>query len=312
MLSVGTVLGFGTPYKNAVSLGHVLDEKGEKMSKSKGNIINPWDMVAKYGADAVRWYFYTVNDPGDPELYAEKDLDLALKKFLMTFWNCYIFLKTYAPKVRVPKTVTPTNVLDRWIVSRLNEAIWQATLLLEKYDITAAARLIEQFAINDLSLWYVRRSRGRLQQPQSPAELNEAAKIFAYVLSGLAKISAPFVPFLAEEIYQGLSANDFAKPKSVHLEDWPEVAKRAIDADLNAQMARVRELVTAALAERAKHAVKVRQPLAKITVKGEALSRELSDLLVSEVNVKEVGFDQELKTGMELDWLITPELNRKG
>jgi isoleucyl-tRNA synthetase len=312
LLSVATVLGLGSPYKNVVSLGHVLDEKGEKMSKSKGNIINPWDMVGKYGADAVRWYFYTVNDPGDPKLYAEKDLDLALKKFLMTFWNCYVFLKTYAPKVRVPKTVTPVHVLDRWIVSRLNEAIGQATLLLEKYDITAAARLIEQFAINDLSLWYVRRSRRRLQQPQNAAELDQAAKIFAYVLAGLAKMSAPFVPFLAEEVYQGLSANDFAKAKSVHLESWPAAAKKSVDVVLNVQMARVRELVTAALAERAKHGVKVRQPLAKITVKGEALSKELSGLLISEVNVKAVEFDAGLKTAMEMDWTITPELKQEG
>jgi len=314
MIAVSTVLGFGAPYKNVVSMGHVLDDKGEKMSKSKGNVINPWEMVEKYGADAVRWYFYTVNDPGDPKLYAEKDLDLSLKKFLMTFLNCYVFLQTYAPGIKAPQTVKPVNVLDRWIVSRLDETIALSTGLLDKYDITAAARAIESFAINDLSLWYVRRSRRRLQQPQSPAELKAAANIFAYVLFNLAKISAPFIPFLSEEIYQGLSGNNFAKSKSVHLEAWPAAGKStAAKVALFKGMAKVRELVALALAERAKHAVKVRQPLAKIVVGGKAeLSKELRDLLAQEVNVKAVVFDPGLDAPIEIDWAITPELKEEG
>jgi len=118
-LAVATVLGFKAPYKNVISLGHVLDEKGDKMSKSKGNVINPWEIIAKYGADALRWYFYTINEPGDPKLYQESDLDSALKKFLLTYWNCYIFLKTYAPQIKAPAVVTPHQILDRWIIARL-------------------------------------------------------------------------------------------------------------------------------------------------------------------------------------------------
>jgi isoleucyl-tRNA synthetase len=315
LLSVSTVLGFGAPYKNVVSMGHVLDDKGEKMSKSKGNIINPWEMVEKYGADAVRWYFYTVNDPGDPKLYNEKDLDLALKKFLMTFWNCHVFLQTYAPGIKAPLAVNPVNVLDWWIISRLEEAVVKAGELMDKYDITAAARLIESFTINDLSLWYVRRSRRRLQQPASKLELKEAANIFAYVLFNLAKISAPFIPFLSEEVYQGLSGNNYAKAKSVHLEAWPIIKKKAgvADAALAKGMDKVRELVALVLAERAKHAVKVRQPLAKLVVGGrEKLSNELRDLLIGEVNVRAVEFDPELKTAIEIDWTITPELKEEG
>jgi len=316
LLSVATVLDYGTPYKNVVSLGHVLDEKGEKMSKSKGNVINPWEMVEKYGADAVRWYFYTVNDPGDPKLYAEKDLDLALKKFLMTFWNCYVFLKTYAPNVKTPKTVAPKHVLDRWIILRLNKTIETVTERLDKYDITAAARAVETFAINDLSLWYVRRSRRRLQQPQNAAELNQAAKVYAYVLDNLAKIAAPFTPFLSEIVYQGLSGNDFKKSKSVHLEDWPnltkKVSKKSVDARLEEQMARVRELVALVLAERGKRQIKVRQPLARMTAGGAPLEKELADLLAGEVNVKAVLFDLKLKTGMEIDWTVTAELKEEG
>jgi len=119
LLAVATVLGFKAPYKNVISLGHVLDEKGDKMSKSKGNVINPWEIIAKYGADALRWYFYTINEPGDPKLYQESDLDSALKKFLLTYWNCYIFLKTYAPQIKAPAVVTPHQILDRWIIARL-------------------------------------------------------------------------------------------------------------------------------------------------------------------------------------------------
>jgi len=312
LLAVATLLGFKASYKNVVSLGHVLDEKGEKMSKSKGNVINPWDMVEKYSADAVRWYFYTVNDPGDPKLYKESDLDQALKKFLLTYLNCYVFLKTYAPDVKVPETVAPDNVLDRWIIAKLAKLGNEVSVLMDKYDIVAAARAIESFTVNDLSLWYVRRSRRRLQQPKNKAELNAAAKVYAYVLSNLNKIVSPFAPFMAEDIYQGLTGNDYFKAKSVHLEGWPKFKPGKNDADLEIQMAKVRELVTAVLAERAKRAVKIRQPLAKITVKGKPLERGLADLLSEETNVKAVGFDMKLPEAMEIDWNLTPELKEEG
>jgi isoleucyl-tRNA synthetase len=318
LLAVSTALGFGAPYKNVVSMGHVLDEKGEKMSKSKGNVVDPLEMIEKYSADAVRWYFCTVNEPGDPKLYTEKDLDLALKKFLMTFWNCYVFLKTYVPDVQAPKTAAPANVLDRWIILRLNETIARVTGLMERYDVVAAARAIESFTVDDLSLWYVRRSRRRLQQPQSDAELKQAASVFAYVLTDLARMSAPFIPFLSEEIYQGLSGDNFAKPRSVHLEAWPSFAKASEGEPVFAkrglveQMVRVRELVALALAERAKRGVKIRQPLAKMVVGAKKIGKELTGLLAGEVNVKAVEFNPNLKTALQIDWNITPELKEEG
>lgn len=313
LLAVSTVLGFGKPYNNVVSAGHVLDEKGEKMSKSKGNVVNPWEMIDKYGADAVRWYFYTVNDPGDPKLFNEKDMDLAKKKFLLTFWNCYVFLKTYAPDVRVPEKIEPANILDKWIVSRLNSGTANITYCLEKYDIARAARKIEDFTINDLSLWYVRRSRRCLQQPRSRAEFSQAAKTFAYVLGNLAKIAAPFIPFLSEEIWQGLGGNAFAKPKSVHLENYPQACEKAVDQELETQMEKVRDIVGQALAERAKHGVKVRQPLAKMKLGGaQQLSPEILGLLAQEVNVKRIEFDKNLKSAPEIDWVITPDLKEEG
>ena len=322
LLAVSTLLGFKSPYRNVVSVGHVLDSKGEKMSKSKGNTVLPSELLEKYGADAVRWYFYTVNDPGDPKLYKETDLDLALKKFLMTFLNCQVFLKTYAPDAKASSILNlrPKNILDRWIVSRLVETMGSVTNLLDNYDITAAARSIEDFTINDLSLWYVRRSRRRLQQPKNVAELNQAAKIFASVLNELSKISAPFIPFLSEEIYQGISDNNFVKAISVHLEAWPYEEEKAVnytemtklpDATLYSEMKQVRELVTQALAERSKHAVKVRQPLAELKIKVD-LRQELRDLLAEEDNVKSIVFDPNLKTSLEHDWNLTPELKEEG
>ncbi len=311
LLAVSATLGFGAPYKNVVSMGHVLDEKGEKMSKSKGNVINPWEMADKYGADAVRWYFYTVNDPGDSKLYAEKDLELARKKFLLTLWNCHLFLKTYAPKAK-PSAAASGNVLDRWILSRLNRTVAEVSARLENYGIAAAARKIEDFTINDFSLWYVRRSRRRLQHPQSAAELKAAAGIFAAVLEGLAKMCAPFVPFLSEEIYQDLSGAGFDKSKSVHLEPWPAPLEKFIDDDLEAGMEEVRRLVAWALAERAKRGVKVRQPLAKLVLRGKNLPDGLRDLVKEEINVKEIVFDADLPVFAALDWELTPELEEEG
>ena len=313
LLALSTALGFGAPYKNAVSMGHVLDEKGEKMSKSKGNVVDPWEMAQKYGADSLRWYFYTVNDPGDPKLYNEKDLALAKNKFLMTLWNCHIFLKTYAPKINAPASVAPADALDRWIVSRLHSAINEVAGDLDVYDITRAARTAEKFAIDDLSLWYVRRSRKRLQHPQSAAKLSQAAKVFAYILAEFAKVCAPLAPFLSEEIWQDLSGNNFAAAKSVHLQAYPAANKKMIDAKLEAQMARVREITALVLAERAKRGVKVRQPLARLVVGGAGgLNNELRDLLAGEVNVKKIEFDSDLKVPVEIDWNITPELKEEG
>jgi isoleucyl-tRNA synthetase len=270
-------------------------------------------MIEKYCADAVRWYFYTVNDPGDPKLFAQKDLELARKKFLLTFWNCHVFLKTYAPKIKPPKAISPKNDLDKWIVSRFNSLLkCEIRERLEKYDIASAARKIEDFSINDLSLWYVRRSRRRLQHPKNAAEFNEAAKTFAWVLDNLAKITAPFVPFLSEEIYQELNGLGFAKTKSVHLEAWPAAVEKLIDDKLENEMETVRRLVAWGMAERAKHGVKVRQPLAKLVLKKNELRSGLYDLVKEEINVKEIGFDENLAVAAELDWNITSELKEEG
>ena len=319
LLAISTLLGFGPPYKNVISLGHLLDEKGEKMSKSKGNVVDPWEILEKYGADATRWYFYTVNQPGDEKLFKERDIEACLKRFIITFWNCCLFSKTYGGKPKVilrpsgqklkikPKT---KNLLDRWIISKLNELIQQVTESLEKYDITSAARIIENFTIEDLSQWYIRRSRRRFQKPETKKELEEASETLNYVLINLSKLTAPFIPFLSEEIYKKL------KIQSVHLTDWPKTNKKLINEKLNQEMKKVREIVAFALRERAKAGIKVRQPLTSLKIKDERLkiknNKELLRLIRDEVNVKEIVFDSKIKKEVKLDAKITQELKEEG
>ena len=339
LLAISTLLGFESPYKNVISLGHVLDEKGEKMSKSKGNIVDPWYIIEKYGVDAARWYFYTINQPGESKLFTEKDVDATLKKFILTFWNCYTFFETYSP------TPTPRgrgsdrsvgeskNILDKWIISKLNETIKEVTDALDKYDVTLAARTIEKFTIDELSLWYIRRSRRRFHPaPVPPSRENgtvwgretrkdfmAASQTLGFVLLTLSRIMAPFVPFVSEEIYQGITGAGFVKKKSVHLDKWPEIKGKLINKKLNEDMEKVREIVALALAERSKAAIKVRQPLQKLKIQkslaGQAkfkISKELLDLIKEEINVKEIVFNEKMQKEMELDTEITPELKEEG
>ena len=305
LLSISTLLGFGAPYKNVISLGHVLDRKGEKMSKSKGNVVDPWMICDKYGADAVRWHFFTMNQPGDPKLFQEKEIEQVLKKFIMTFWNSYLFFETYGLK---SKTENSKNLLDRWIVSKLNELIQQVAEKLDNYDITSAARAIENFVIEDFSLWYIRRSRKRFQRPKTQQELKQASIVLGSVLLFLSKLTSPFIPFLSEEIHQRLLFKDFRQ--SVHLADFPKVNKKLIDKRLEEKMKKVREIVALALAKRAAAGIKVRQPLNELRIANYELKKEkeLLELIKEEINVKKITFGK----GMKLDVKITSELKEEG
>ena len=309
--AISTLLKRSPAYKNVISLGHVLDEKGEKMSKSKGNVVDPWSIVEKYGSDSTRWYFYTVNQPGDAKLFSEKEIEQCLKRFILTLWNCYQFQKTYGANIfrRSSKSVRlgEGSALDRWIISRLNQLIQQVTKNLDKYNVTGAARNIENFVVNDLSLWYIRRSRRRFQKPETKEELKEASQTLAHTLLTLNKLAAPFIPFLSEKIYQLPRWN---LGKSVHLEDWPKTNKELIDEKLEKKMEKVRKIVTVALAERAKARLKVRQPLSELQITNYNLrkEKELLNLIKEEVNVKEITFGKTFK----LETKITPELKEEG
>ncbi len=305
LLAISTLLGKESPYKNVIALGHVLDQKGQKMSKSLGNIVDPWQMIEKYGADALRWYCFTVNQPGDPKLFNEKDLDQALKQFLMTFWNCVVFLKTYSAENISFKPIV-SNILDKWILSRLNSVIEKITSDMNQYDASSAARLIQDFVINDLSLWYVRRSRQRFQQPKSERELKDACSTLSFVLMQTVKICAPFVPFLSEKIYQKLDMEG-----SVHLQDWPETEKKMIDKNLEKEMITVREIASLGLGLRNQAGIKVRQPLEemKISIKDRKLNRECLDVLSDELNIKKISLVDKMLE--EKDWIVAESFDIK-
>ncbi len=326
LLAISTLLGFGPPYKNVIALGHVLDEKGEKMSKSKGNVVDPWEMIEKYGADALRWYFYTVNQPGDPKLFSEKELVQALRKFIMTLWNCYRFLNTYARQgenfQNQEREFHTDSLLDKWIISKTNKLISEVTVRVDSYDITGAARQIEDFVVNDLSLWYVRRSRKRFQNPVNEIDFGWAKQTLEYVLETVAKLSAPFVPFLSDYIYQKTSDSK----KSVHLEDWPEADTSLIDKELEKVMMWAREIVALGLRAREKAGIKVRQPLLIIEIGTPKIeiAPEILDIIKEELNIKEIKLvekptqgenwirEEEGEQFVNLFTLITSDLRKEG
>lgn len=314
LLAVALLAGEKAPYKNVISLGLVLDKKGQKMSKSKGNIVSPWDMIQKYGADAVRWYFYVVNPPGEPKKFDEAELGKTVRQFMMLVYNSFVFYETYGKKFNFPVAVEPKTVLDQWIFTRLHETIDRVTNFLEAYDPGGAARAIEAFA-GDLSRWYIRRSRRRLQKPESQADYEAVSKMLGSALYTLSQLMAPFTPFFAEALYKSLTT-DSEKTLSVHLSDWPKAKKAAINESFLKGMGEVRNFASLALAKRAEVGIKVRQPLQTLRVKTENKylqnNKELMAILSDEVNVKNAYVDNEIKRPIELDIRITPALREEG
>ncbi len=280
LLAVNTLLGYKhPPYKNVISMNHILDAKGFKMSKSKGNIVDPWMLFEKYGADAVRFYLYTVNQPADYKRFDEKDVDGVVKKVFLILWNTMEFWKLSKnnPTPEAAADAAPTeHVLDRWLAARLNQLVKTATVELDAYHPTDAARAIMDF-VNELSTWYVRRSRDRFRAGASVEPLHEA-------LMTVTKLLAPMVPFVAEALYAELGGAG----ESVHLADWPKYNEKAIDAELIGDMAAVRKIVEIGHALRDEAAVKLRQPLSEVEIEKAALKNidELLSLIAEELNVK--------------------------
>jgi len=307
LLAVATLLGYKAPYKNVICLGHINDKYGQKMSKSKGNVIDPWATMAAYGVDAVRWYLYAATPPGEPKNFDEAELGKVLRKVHLIVYNSFVFWKTYAEKELYLKPQrSHLKVLDRWILARRNELVLTATRHLEKYEIREAALEIESF-IDDLSRWYIRRSRHRLRRPENKKDYEAASVTLGSALFTLIKMMAPFTPFFSETLYGALGGTK----ESVHLDRWPKADKKAIDKKLIAGMKVVRDLSALGLAKRAEAGIKVRQPLASMTI-GIKLTKEIEQILADEVNVKKIIVDKELKDGVSLDTVITPELRRGG
>lgn len=328
LLAIAVLLGKGAPYRNVISTGLVLDKNGQKMSKSKGNIVDPWQTVEKYGADVVRWYFFTVNDPGDPKRFDEADLLKTYRRFHLLFYNSFVFLETYTKGKNIA-AARKYSLLDEWIRARLGESGKAVSAALDAYDVGNATRRIEEF-VSDLSHWYIRRSRSRFSNPESKDDFYAAAGTLKFVIGELSKLIAPFCPFISEAIYLSLSDMRLASLKlrrsghgtrdkameSVHLENWPENLSAKPDEKLLRDMEEVRRIASIALAERAAAGIKVRQPLQTLKLKTLNLklqdNKDLIKILEDEVNVKDVIFDPKIDKEIELDTKITPELYEEG
>ncbi|KKS26589.1 MAG: Isoleucine-tRNA ligase [Candidatus Yanofskybacteria bacterium GW2011_GWC2_41_9] len=308
LLAISSLLGNGAPYKTVMSLGHVLDEKGQKLSKSKGNYISPRDLMDKYGVDAARWYFYTVNAPGDPKLFAEKDLQAQLTGFLSTLQNCLKFYELYAESAgQSPIANRQSPVLDKWLLSKLNGLILEVSEKLDQYDVTTVARAIEKFVAEDFSNWWLRRSRKR----------KESLPLLRSALLEIAKLCAPFIPFTAEEMHMRLHAGSVAGTESIHLHDWPKAIKKLINLKLEEEMSEVRDIVTAGLAVRKEKQVKVRQPLRAVKInRAKKFDAGLEDLIKEELNVKKVLYDitqkETVRQLAELDLELDQALRAEG
>ncbi len=307
LLAVATLLGQKAPYKNVICLGHILDKNGQKMSKHIGNVVNPWEMFEKYGADAVRWYLYTVNQPGEAKRFDEQLLKESTRVFT-TLLNVLSFYQMYSGQVNTTLKDFD-NILDRWIAAKLNLLIKQVTDSWVHYDIFTGARQIKDF-IDELSTWYLRRSRDRFKGDDE-ADKNAALATLHYVLLELSKLLAPATPFMAEYLYQELKGDK----ESVHLDNWPTVREELIDQAVLDYMDMVRKVVELGLAKRAEAGIKIRQPLAKAKVKSQKskIENEYLELIKDELNVKEI--EQIEETGelkVDLDTTLTDELKEEG
>ncbi|MDQ2692397.1 MAG: isoleucine--tRNA ligase [Chloroflexota bacterium] len=293
--AISTLLFDEISFRNVICLGLILDGEGQKMSKSKGNIIAPWDVLNVHGADAFRWYLYTATPPGQERRFSSELVGEVIRSFTLTLWNVYSFFVTYANLDKPTVTTSPiaTGDLDRWLLSELNVLVRDVTDAYERYDVPNATRPIEAF-VEKLSTWYLRRSRRRFWKSESDSDKQAAYSTLYTALVTVAKLLAPSMPFLAEELYQNLVRSvDEAAPESVHLAEWPAVLPEMIDESLNRDMELVMRLVSLGHSARQKANRKVRQPLAEAAFSvGNASERRAvetyAELFMDELNVKQV------------------------
>ena len=293
--AISTLLFDQVAFKNVLSLGHIQDGQGRKMSKSLGNIVQPWDVLSVHGADALRWYLYTATPPGVERRFSSDLVGEVIRSFTLTLWNVYSFFVTYANLDKPTITTMPiaTSDLDRWLLSELNVLVRDVTEAYEHYDVPNATRPIEAF-VEKMSTWYLRRSRRRFWKSESDSDKQAAYSTLYTALITISKLLAPSMPFLADELYQNLVRSvDGNTPESVHLAEWPKVLPEMIDESLNRDMALVMKLVSLGHSARQKANRKVRQPLAEVAFSlGNANERKAvetyADLFTDELNVKHV------------------------
>ena len=301
LLAISTLIFNKAPYKNVIVMGHVQDEDGQKMSKSKGNAVDPMDALNKFGADAIRWYFYVNSAPWLPNRFHDKAVEEGQRKFLGTLWNTYAFYVLYADIDSFDPTkynleYDKLSVMDKWLLSKLNTLVKTVDDYLNNYKITETARALQSFT-DDMSNWYVRRCRERFW-----AKGMEQDKVNAYMtlytaLITLSKIAAPMIPFMTEEIYQNLVRSvDKNAPESIHLTDFPTVNEEFIDKDLEISMDEVLDIVVLGRAARNSANIKNRQPIGNMYVKAETvLDPFYVEIIEDELNVKAVEFKDDVE-----------------
>ncbi len=295
--AISTLLFDQPCYRNVICLGHILDARGEKMSKARGNVVEPWAVINKYGADALRWYCLTSSPPGNVRRFSEDMVAEIVRRFLLTLWNVYSFFVTYANIDRFSpgSQAAPEyeSELDRWITSELNQLIVDVDGALDGYNPTEAGRKIETF-VDNLSNWYVRRSRRRFWKSESDTDKLSAYTTLYECLVTLSKLLAPFTPFLAEELYQNLVCSAFPQaPDSVHLTDFPVADKSKIDSQLASDTRLAIKISSLGRAARSKAGIKVRQPLALMDASGVSVSEQrslerLKPQILEELNIKDL------------------------
>lgn len=316
LLAVSTLIFNKAPYKNVIVLGHVQDENGQKMSKSRGNAVDPMDALREYGADAIRWYFYINSAPWLPNRFYGKAVQEGQRKFMGTLWNTYAFYVLYAEIDQFDPTkhkleYDQLTVMDKWLMSKLNSLIKEVDEDLANYKVTEAARALQVFT-DEMSNWYVRRCRDRFW-----AKGMEQDKVSAYMtlytaLVTLSKLAAPMIPFMTEQIYQNLVRNvDKSAPESIHLCDYPQVNEQLIDKKLEVDMDEVLDIVVLGRAARNEANIKNRQPISDMYVKSDnVLDKFYTDIIKDELNVKQVSFRDDVEDFV--NYTFKPQLKTVG
>ena len=316
LLAESTLLFNKAPYKNVIVLGHVQDENGQKMSKSKGNAVDPFDALNKYGADAIRWYFYINSAPWLPNRFHGKAVVEGQRKFMSTLWNTYAFFVLYADIDNFDPTKYELNydqlpVMDKWLLSRLNTTVQAVDNDLANYKIPEAARALQEF-VDEMSNWYVRRSRERFWAKGMEQDKINAYMTLYHALVTIAKTAAPMIPFMTEDIYQNLVRSvDKDAPESIHLCDFPTVNEAWIDKDLEADMKELLEIVVLGRACRNTANIKNRQPIGNMFVKAPfELSEYFKEIIEDELNVKKVSFTDDVSS--YTSYTFKPQLRTVG
>ena len=316
LMAISTLLFNKAPFKNAIVMGHVQDENGQKMSKSKGNAVDPFEALQTYGADAIRWYFYTCCAPWLPKRFSGKAVLEGQRKFMSTLWNTYAFFVLYAnicefdaSKHTLEKAAL--GAMDRWVLSKMNSMVKAVDENLSAYAVPEAARALQDF-VDDLSNWYVRRSRARFATENLTQDNVNAYMTLYTALVTTAKAAAPFVPFMAESIYQNLVRSvDKAAPESVHLCDFPVADESMTDPALEQQMDLVLRVVVLARSARNGANIKNRQPLAALYVRADAaLDKMYCAIIEDELNVKQVTFTDDMT--QFANYIFKPQLKTLG